>query len=589
MSNYINFEVEGIDVLDEAQNSQFATAKIRAFHSGMSLNNTYCSEEALKATANTIYMKPIVYNFENSWGDFGSHTEAHKSLIGGFIEPNSATFTRLEDGRLSLNVIGKFWKRYFEKALDTIKSSGGNKKVSVEVELIDSKQDDDGVVDMRDFAYSGVCLLGDFIQEASKGAKMEMLSFSKANKEYQEAYNTEFASKYDGIDFKIPQTVKNNAKDGLEAHKKYGRGGTSVGLASARYLISHDTISPEKVRHVAKYFPRHKGDNLDDETSNGSIAWKLWGGTTGWKWAQRIVDRMNEIDSKNMAYFEEITFPYKKIEDINPSLRGIKPPISVSQANDIAKQADAIETDEEKNGWAIAISSFKKSHVVKDGRWVKKENFTEYELDSNNEKKEVMSMLEDKKEFEIEDEVEKEHNEEEEKKENMSLNTYLDVKAMLAMLKGETDDYEEVAKEFSKEDGMFDFEKLCGAMYSKMCDMAEECKSHVEKMAKMDEEYKTYMAENEELKKFKADIESKQFDFEIASVLKEVEFEIPQTEMAELKEDVKNYSLDTVNVWKNKVMAKAFMFSKKKDKNEQVVIGLPYANIKNNKKESLWD
>ena len=59
--------------------------------------------------------------------------------------------------------------------------------------------------------------------------------------------------------------------------------------------------------------------------------------------------------------------------------------------------------------------------------------------------------------------------------------------------------------------------------------------------------------------------------------------------MGELYLQVKNYSLDTVNVWKNKVMAKAFMFSKKKDKNEQVVIGLPYANIKNNKKESLWD
>jgi len=57
--------------------------------------------------------------------------------------------------------------------------------------------------------------------------------------------------------------------------------------------------------------------------------------------------------------------PYSKYADINPSLKGIKPPISLGQANAIAAAAD-------KTSWPIAISSFKKGHRVVKGKWVKK-------------------------------------------------------------------------------------------------------------------------------------------------------------------------------------------------------------------------
>jgi hypothetical protein len=62
------------------------------------------------------------------------------------------------------------------------------------------------------------------------------------------------------------------------------------------------------------------------------------------------------------------------MESVNPALKGIKPPITFAQANAIARQADALEGKSGiGNAWATAIASFKKSHVVKDGKWVKKE------------------------------------------------------------------------------------------------------------------------------------------------------------------------------------------------------------------------
>jgi len=100
----------------------------------------------------------------------------------------------------------------------------------------------------------------------------------------------------------------------------------------------------------------------------------------GRRWSTSLVKKMDELDERKMSYFgEEERVPYKSLEDANSAIKGIEPSVSLSQANEIAKQADSIGSDDKKNGWAIAISNFKKSHAVKDGKWVKKdgENFSE--------------------------------------------------------------------------------------------------------------------------------------------------------------------------------------------------------------------
>ena len=112
---------------------------------------------------------------------------------------------------------------------------------------------------------------------------------------------------YDDLDFTIPKGAKDEAKRGLEWRKEFGRGGTSVGLNSARYIINNTTAGAEKVRHIAKYFPRHEVDKQaegyspgeDGYPSNGRIAWALWGGNAGRSWSQKLVRAMNKRDEKN--------------------------------------------------------------------------------------------------------------------------------------------------------------------------------------------------------------------------------------------------------------------------------------------------
>ena len=102
--------------------------------------------------------------------------------------------------------------------------------------------------------------------------------------------------------YTIPDGVKSEAKKALEWRKEEKRGGTPVGLNTARTLAKGGQIGIEKVRHIAKYFPRHEVDKKgkgwkpgqDNFPSNGRIAWALWGGDAAWRWASDIVERENK-------------------------------------------------------------------------------------------------------------------------------------------------------------------------------------------------------------------------------------------------------------------------------------------------------
>lgn len=102
--------------------------------------------------------------------------------------------------------------------------------------------------------------------------------------------------------YTIPGGVQKEAKKALEWRKEYKRGGTPVGMNTARTLAKGGQIGLEKIRHIAKYFPRHEVDKQgkgwdpgeDNYPSNGKIAWALWGGDPAWRWASAIVERENK-------------------------------------------------------------------------------------------------------------------------------------------------------------------------------------------------------------------------------------------------------------------------------------------------------
>jgi len=338
----INFAVQDFNIVEEDVDSQFATVEIEAFSSGENRHDLTCPVEVLKATAPTIYEKPIVFEVNRIVNDFGSHVDnENERRIAGFIVPDSAEFFERPDGRTGLKVVGKIWKYYAQWALDVFKSAANMvKKVSVEILMADP----DGNV-MTDFEYTGVSLLGDLITEGSPGAHAKLLSFSTG--EYTKAYNAEFA-KYSNTDFSIPDNVKKNCQDGLNIYEEFGVGGTSVSLAMARYIVKNNTATPQKIRKMSKYFAVKGGRVIpDDIESKEYVSWQLYGGHHGQAWSEKLVDEMDVIDEQLVTYFEEKILlsdnPEEKEMDMDEKEKGV-----FEEKDDPKKDEDVtMESDKE--------------------------------------------------------------------------------------------------------------------------------------------------------------------------------------------------------------------------------------------------
>lgn len=110
---------------------------------------------------------------------------------------------------------------------------------------------------------------------------------------------------YEEIDFTPPKGVQEAAELGLALRREHGRGGTAVGVARARDLSNGTKVSPDTIRRMVSYFQRHaidmdvpKNTNRSDPEYPGAgrIAWLLWGGDPGERWANKVRDQMDRED-----------------------------------------------------------------------------------------------------------------------------------------------------------------------------------------------------------------------------------------------------------------------------------------------------
>jgi hypothetical protein len=96
-----------------------------------------------------------------------------------------------------------------------------------------------------------------------------------------------------------PAEVAAAAKRGLELREKFRRSGTSVGVHRAWRLSKHRPVSLRDIVATSAYFAHHEVDKASksrewgDEAnpSAGYIAWLLWGGDSGRRWADGLMCR----------------------------------------------------------------------------------------------------------------------------------------------------------------------------------------------------------------------------------------------------------------------------------------------------------
>jgi len=109
--------------------------------------------------------------------------------------------------------------------------------------------------------------------------------------------------------FIAPKGAREEAQRGLDWRREYGRGGTEVGIARARDIARGARLSADTMRRMKAFFARHESTSKGGEgfspgepgyPSNGRIAWALWGGDAGKRWAETIVERLDRRETSRV-------------------------------------------------------------------------------------------------------------------------------------------------------------------------------------------------------------------------------------------------------------------------------------------------
>ncbi len=126
----------------------------------------------------------------------------------------------------------------------------------------------------------------------------------------------------ESLNLKPTESMANNARRGLELRRKFGRGGTAVGVARARDLANRKELSPETVARMYSFFSRHEVDkkgkdwNNSERPSNGKIAWLLWGGDSGYAWSRSKWNAIQRIRAQKSVWTDSPLSFNKNIDNI---------------------------------------------------------------------------------------------------------------------------------------------------------------------------------------------------------------------------------------------------------------------------------
>lgn len=112
--------------------------------------------------------------------------------------------------------------------------------------------------------------------------------------------------RYDAISFVPPQGVRTACARGIALHEE-GHGGDGLQpetVAWARRMSRGEAVSPEKATKMNAWFARHATSpgeaeaRRTDKKSPAWVAWLLWGGDAGRRWARRLVRQMGAADRR---------------------------------------------------------------------------------------------------------------------------------------------------------------------------------------------------------------------------------------------------------------------------------------------------
>ena len=539
-SKRCNFEINNFELVEENSNSQFATLEFDVCRSGDNSHDMPIPRDAIKSAAPSIKGKPILAAFDMLDTDFKGH-EVDEQAVGFFVEEEPEIIEKDYECKpeLYIHAKGKIWKRYFNNAMEIFKRKGGKTDVSMEIDMLDFQEPDQGEKGFINvFSILGCTLLG--VKPAIRGAEARVLSFAEMKEEYDkesqngsdiERFANERMDKMEEVTYKINKTELKDTPwgdvDKTAMRNKIMKAINKATLVKAVYALVEDGWQDAPSEHLKYPLMQLVGDTFyyNRYALSSALAYaKQENETTVISKVEKLYKKFNLDDeggdNENMAEINKEQMSEDVVENMEDEIM-----------EDVQEDmcGDKMESEE----------------VFDDGEEVDK-------ADENDEPDDEEPKGSDEKaeEFEEDEEV-MEDSEEEMQEEEMSLDVNVYAGAMLEMLKAETDEQRDEARKL----GLSGDDKLNIIMeecYSMACELAE-------------------------LRQFRIDTLKEKTSFATSQILAEVRQDLPQDKYAELEAEAKNCAYDEIAQFKVKAQAFAYEFGvKKKDKKKDEHIRMSF-------------
>ena len=549
-SKRCNFEVDNFKVVEENSNSQFATLEIDVCRSGQNSHEMPISRSAIEYAANSIKGKPILAAFDILDTDFLGH-EDNEQPVGFFVEEEPQIVEKEYDGNpeLFIRAKGKVWKRYFDNAMNIFKRKGGKTDVSMEIDVLDFQEPENGKEGFINiFSILGCTLLG--VKPAIRGAEAKVLSFAEMKDEYDkessksdlERFANERMDKMAEVTYKINKTELKDTPwgdvDKTAMRNKIMKAINKATLVKSVYALVEDGWQDAPSEHLKYPLMQLVGDTFyyNRYALSSALAYAKQENETS------VINKVEKLykkfklddeggDDKNMAEDKTKDMSEETLENQEPEVMEEQ-----LESDDVEDMSEEEMQDEET--------------FADDDKEVDKADENDEPDDNDPE-----GSDENAEEFE---KSACSDDEEDMCDGKMSLDVNAYAGAMLEMLKAETDEQRDEAKKL----GLSDDEKLNIVMeecYSIACELAE-------------------------LRQFRIDTLKEKTVFETTQILAEVKQDLPQDKYAELEAEAEKCQFEEVEQFRVKARAFAYEFGvKKKDKkkDEHIRMGFDFGQSHN--------
>jgi len=149
-------------------------------------------------------------------------------------------------------------------------------------------------------------------EEEAKYILSKIRALIKRDKRYKKSQRVEMESYSD-----YPQSVKNNAKRGIELNEKQGnKCATPTGKIRARQLSKGEPISVETIKRMHSYLSRSEVYYDPNKTTEcGTISYLLWGGKAALGWSRNKLRELGLLEENEISITSTYPGEVSKKED----------------------------------------------------------------------------------------------------------------------------------------------------------------------------------------------------------------------------------------------------------------------------------